>query len=109
MIISNLIVGDNAVIPIDEIEAAIGSEFEGDGSKHGIATSDEVLFFFELVDAIFIEGVGDGVDRSGDGVGYEVNVLPRGGEASCGVFRDRDSAESGAAKFEVLSGGWVVE
>jgi len=43
----DFVVGDDLIVPVDDVEAAIGSEREGDGTEPGIAAEDEVGEVFE--------------------------------------------------------------
>ena len=62
----NLVVGDDFVIPIDDVEAAIGAEVGGDGAEPLVLGKHEVVLLFILV-LIFVIGVDvDDLQATGD-------------------------------------------
>ena len=81
----HLVVGDDLVVPIDDVDAAVGAVGEGDGAEEGIVAGDEVGELGELpIRAVAMHG--DGLDLGGDGIGdgHHMGGL---GQSGCGFSR----------------------
>ena len=68
VVTGDFVVADNLVIPVDDIEAAIGAHRHRDGAKERVITGDEVGQLLQRV-AGTIAVHPDGVHLRGDGVG----------------------------------------
>ena len=70
----HLVVGDDLVVPIDDVDAAIGTVCEGDGAKEGIVARDEVGELGELpIRAVAMHG--DGLYFADDWISDSYNVV----------------------------------
>jgi hypothetical protein len=64
----HFVVGDDLVVPIDDVDAAVGAVGEGDGAEEGIVAGDEVGELGELpIRAVAMHG--DGLNLRDDGIG----------------------------------------
>ena len=93
----NFVVGDDFIIPIDDVEAAIGAEVGGDGAEPLVLGKHEVVLLFILV-LIFVIGVDvDDLQATCDRVDEHKDIT-RVAEAKRAVFvfDERKTAESGA-------------
>ena len=104
----NFVVRNDFVIPIDNVERAIGTEMHRDRAEPFVGGRQEVGKFFVAV-AAGIQGGADGVNRVRDGIGEEEDLRVRvaGGSAetteeSVAVLGEGEAAEAGAAH---LGGG----
>ena len=85
VVAGDFVVGDDAVVPVGDVETAVGAEGDGDGAEHGVCGGDEVAGFFECPDPVRVEGSADGVDFAEDGIGDEEEPVPWGGEGAGAV------------------------
>ena len=76
MIPSDFVVRDDAVVPVRDVEAAIGTEGGGDGTKHGIVTAHENTGAEKLPNPILVLLTFDGMDLAQHRIGDEKHPLP---------------------------------
>ena len=104
MVSWHLVVGDDLVIPIDDVDAAIGAVGQAHGAEEGIVAGEEVGELFEAqagdVALLCIAGLGavqgDGLHFGGDGVG-DGHDVSRFWVAERSLFDQRQSAQARAA------------
>ena len=120
MCAGNFVVGDDLVVPIDDVDAAVGAVGHGDGAEEGIVAGEEVGGLFEIpIRAVAMHG--DGLDLGDDGIGdgHHMGGWSRVALSQCNkgalfrrnratfqraAFDERESAQTGAAHAE-LGGG----
>jgi hypothetical protein len=103
----DLVVRNDLVVPVNDVERAVGPERDGDGPEPRIVGDEEVGQFLVAITAAFRRGL-DELDAAGDGIG-EVEqagalrpLSPGGGQGDVRkraplVIRQREAAQAGAA------------
>ena len=94
----DLVVGDDFVIPIDDVEAAIGAEVGGDGAEPLVLGKHEVVLLFILV-LVFVIGVDvDDLQATCDRVNKDKDITGvTEAKRAVFVFNEGKTTESGAS------------
>ena len=102
---------DDFVIPIDDVERAIGAEVDRDGTEPFVGGGQKVgELFVAIARAVGGRRGADGVDRVGDRVGQKEDLGAIGGrravaaEKSVAILGEREAAEAGAAHLRRREG-----
>jgi hypothetical protein len=108
----DFVVGDDFVVPIDDVERAIGAEVDRDGAKPLVGGCNKVGEFFVRVARTVGGGRGaDSVDRVGDRIGEEEDLRTIGGgravaaEKAVAIFGEREAVRCGSARWPADSVG----
>ena len=94
--------GDNPVVPVYDVESAVGPEGDRDGSEPTVVGREKVRLL-RVAEARAFGRRGDDLDRSRDRVGEEEHLRAgRGGsggpaEKPVAILRQREAAQAGAA------------
>ena len=96
---------DGSVVPIDDVEAAIGTELYINRPKHGIGGSDKIFQSLEVRAATRFNAVGSRIDFSGYWIRDKIPVAPGCGKTVGGFSTVCNATKTGAVEAEVLSGG----
>ena len=94
----DLVVGDDFVIPIDDVEAAVGAKVGGDGAEPLVLGEHEVVLFFVLVLAFVIGVDVDDLQAAGDRVDEHKDIAGVAeAKRTVFVFDEGEPAQPGAS------------
>ena len=102
----DLVVGNDFVIPIDDIEAAVGAEVGRDRAERLVTGEEKIVLLFIGVLSFAVRGGRHDLETVRDGIDDNKNLaLVAELKGTAFIFDEREPAQPGAAHLGAVGGG----